>query len=127
MNTLSSLLNFIGGKIQTSQKRDFVVDTNVIENPETISVYQTGNVVEVTMWGTRIKVNGPITKTKVITNLPRARTQCTAYMALGGTNSYNIQGNLYNYNGDMRALNMVLKSGYEANTQLYCSLVYFTH
>lgn len=127
MNTLSSLLYFIGGKIQTTRKRDFVVDTNVIANPETIYVYQTGNVVVVTMWGTRIKENGPAIKANVIANLPKAITQCTAYMALGGTQSYNIQGNLYTYNGDMGALNIGLKSGYEANTQLYCSLVYFTY
>ena len=97
--------------------------SSVVVSPSLITVWRTGNVVQVSWWGAQIK-SGTATGTDVIEGLPICKRQGTAHLGLAGANTTNLQGNIYNTGAGSDKVRIGLKSGYTANSPLYASLVY---
>lgn len=110
-------------KSHKTKRLSFSTVGSYIQNPETISAYQTGNVVELVFWGT--KFTGPFSN-RVLSGLPPSITKTSAYLALGGTDAYNIQGNFYMDTANGGTVTVSLKSSYSAGASVFGGLTYIT-
>lgn len=98
------------------------IDESKIRNPESVKAYRIGKIVVLSFWGTEFAAAGYIPG--VVSGLPRPQAPVSAFVALGATNAYNIQGNIYISAGT--SANAGLKTDYPIGTAVYGSLVYLS-
>lgn len=110
-------------KENATETLTFTVNSSTISNPESITAFRSGNVVQVTFWGTKFK-SGLSSGTNAVSGLPACARQSSAFFGLAGSSSYNIQGNVFNAGENGTTLNVGLKSGYSVETAMYACLIY---
>lgn len=108
-------------KVITSE---VTINTDVIENPETIAVCRVGKVVQVTAWGTKFKAGIPNMGVIISEGMPNRQGNCSGYLAIGGSRAYDIQGNMYI--SSVGELRYGLKPDFAAGEPLFGSFTYIT-
>lgn len=95
------------------------VDSTKVSNPSSIYAYRVGKVVVVTFWGTKFTSSGSLYD--VVRGVPTAVISASGYLALGGNDAYNIQGNVY-VSGN--TINCGMRTNYATGTPVYGSVMY---
>lgn len=109
------ITNYVNSKTALT----ITVDETKISNPDTVKAYRVGNFVVVSLWGTKFNALGQVSD--IITGAPSTLVPCSAYLALGASNAYNIQGNLYISGAH---INCGIRGDYVIGTSVYGSLIY---